>query len=283
MCFILCRGKHFRKEFLRLREIRSLIPSSTRVMALTATASSSTRQEVIEILGMNNPSVYAVSPHKSNVTYWVAERESVETCFGPVVEKLKVLRCTLPRMIIYCSEYEDCSTLYRFFKDSLCSEFTEPIGAPDHSRLRLVDMYTSLTNQSVKEDIVKNFSVSHSPLRVVICTVAYGMGVDCSNVQQIVHWGPPETIEAYIQESGRAGRDDKHACALLLVSKKDSLKKYLHPDMVMYCKNTTVCRRSLLLKNIDPIDFTKDCMGCMCCDVCARQCMCSSCVCFIFA
>ena len=45
------------------------------------------------------------------------------------------------------------------------------------------------------------------------------MGVDCSNVQQIVHWGPPETIEAYIQESGRAGRDDKHACALLLVRK----------------------------------------------------------------
>ena len=224
MCFILCRGKQFRKEFLRLREIRSLIPSSTRVMALTATASTSTRQEVIGILGMNNPSVYAVSPHKSNVTI-----------------------------------------------DSLCSEFTEPIGAPDHSRLRLVDMYTSLTNQSVKEDIVKNFSVSHSPLRVVICTVAYGMGVDCSNVQQIIHWGPPETIEAYIQESGRAGRDDKHACALLLLSKKDSLKKYLHPDMVMYCKNTTVCRRYLLLKSFDPIDFTKDCMGCMCCDVCARH------------
>ena len=67
-------------------------------------------------------------------------------------------------MIIHCSKYEDCSTLYCFFKDSLRCEFTEPIGAPDHSRLRLVDMYTSLTNNSVKEDIVKNFSVSHSPL-----------------------------------------------------------------------------------------------------------------------
>ena len=77
--------------------------------------------------------------------------------------------------------------------------------------------------------------------------------------------GSTKTIEAYIQESGRAGRDDNHACALLLVRK---IKKYLHPDMVMYCKNTTVCRRSLL-KNFDPIDFTKDCMGCMCCDVCA--------------
>lgn len=89
MCFSLCRGKHVRKEFLRLGEVRSLIPSSTTVMALTATASTSTRQEVIKILGMNN--LHAVSPHKSNVTYWVAERESVEICFGPVVEKLKVI------------------------------------------------------------------------------------------------------------------------------------------------------------------------------------------------
>ena len=51
-------------------------------MALTATASTSTRQEVIEILVMNNPSVYAVSPHKSNVTYWVAERDFTKDCMG---------------------------------------------------------------------------------------------------------------------------------------------------------------------------------------------------------
>ena len=46
-------------------------------------------------------------------------------------------------------------------------------------------------------------------------TIAYGMGVDCSNVRQIIHWGPSDSIEAYIQESGRAGRDNSQACALL--------------------------------------------------------------------
>ena len=70
-------------------------------------------------------------------------------------------------------------------------------------------MYTSLTHSAVKQDILINFSVPNSPLRVLICTIAYGMGVDCSNVRRIVHWDPPDSIEAYIQESSRAGRDNR--------------------------------------------------------------------------
>lgn len=140
-------------------------------------------------------------------------------------------------------------------------------------------MYTSLTHSAVKQDILKNFSVPNSPLRVLICTIAYGMGVDCSNVKQIVHWGPSDSIEAYIQESGRAGRDNSQACALLLVKKKDLLKKFLHADVVTYCTNTTICRRSLLLKDFDPVDFRIDCRGCLCCDICASQCTCASCMC----
>ena len=107
--------------------------------------------------------------------------ESVEKCFDPVVEKLKPHRCKLPRMIIYCSKYDDCSMLNRFFKHRLAEHFTETIGAPDHSILKLVDMYTSLTHSVVKMEIIP------SPLRMIICTIAYGMGIDCSNVQQIVH------------------------------------------------------------------------------------------------
>ena len=56
----------------------------------------------------------------------------------------------------------------------------------------------------------------------------------------IIHWGPPESIEAYIQESGRAGRDGKHACALLLVNDKDISKKFLQPNIVTHCKNSSL-------------------------------------------
>ena len=252
--------KHFRPDHLSMRvpimaftypdnRVLSLIPSSTRLMALTATASIRTRQEVIKVLGMLNPAVNAMSPHKCNIVYWVGERKSIEECFGTVVKQLKLHRCDLPRMMIFCFKYNDCSMLYKFFKESLGDHFTEPIGAPDHSRLRLVDMYTSLTHSAVKQDIQNNFSVPNSPLRVLICTIAYGMGVDCSNARQIIHWGPSDSIEAYIQESGRAGRDNNQACALLLV-KKDVLKKFLHADIVTYCTNNTICRRSLLLLHL---------------------------------
>ena len=150
-------------------------------MALTATASIETRQEVIKILGMTNTSVHALSPHKNNITYWVGNRKAPDICLSRVVQQLKEQRCGLPRIIIYCSKYEDCCMLYRFLKVSLGDQFTYPIGAP-HSSLRLVDMCTSLTREDVKEDIIKHFGVSDSPLRMLICTAAYGMGIDCSNV-----------------------------------------------------------------------------------------------------
>ena len=162
-------------------------------MALTATASNKTRQEVIHILGMRNPSINAISPHKSNIIYWVAERESAEKCFAPVIDKLKVHRCEHPRMIIYCSRYKDCSMLYRFFKYNLGDDFTEPKGAPDHSRLRLVDMFTSLTHSEVKKDI----SVINSPLRIVI---SYGMSIDCSNVNSKCFMCLTSTLEISVQK-----------------------------------------------------------------------------------
>ena len=79
-------------------------------MAQTATASTKTHQEVIHIFGMHNPSINAISPHKSNLIYWIAERESADKCFAPVIDKLKVHRCALPRIV----QDIDCSMLYRF-------------------------------------------------------------------------------------------------------------------------------------------------------------------------
>ena len=98
-------------------------------------------------------------------------------------------------------------------------EFTEPPGAPNLSRYRLVDMYMSATDKSVKSSIVTSFCKIGSPLRIVICTIAFGMGIDCPDVRQILHWGVSSDVEMYIQESGRGGRDGKPACAVLFYKK----------------------------------------------------------------
>ena len=123
-------------------------------------------------------------------------------------------------------------------------EFTEPAGAPDLSRFRLVEMFTSATDGSVKEQI-KSFTES-SPLRIVCATIAFGMGINCDDVWQIIHVGPSDDVESYIQGTGRGGRDEQPTCAVLLKTK--GCKEYVDNVMLQYMENTSVCRRIVLFE-----------------------------------
>ena len=93
-----------------------------------------------------------------------------------------------------------------FFKAGLGNAFTEPSDAPDLSKFRLVDMFTSCSDQQVKDNIIELFT-SKSQLRIVIATVAFGMGIDCPDVHHIIHFGPPDDLESYIykKQGGQEG------------------------------------------------------------------------------
>ena len=84
----------------------------------------------------------------------------------------------------------------------------------------------------------------------MIATIAFGMGIDCPDVHRIIHWGPPSDVESYIQETGRAGRDGKTVQAQLYFSKRDISFSFMEESMVSYCKNTSHCRRKVLLKTL---------------------------------
>ena len=88
---------------------------------------------------------------------------------------------------------------------------TDPIGTPDLARFRLVDLFTACTHPLVKDSIITN---PDRPLQVVTATVAFGMRLNCPNVQHIIHWGAPNDIESYIQETGRAGCDGSTASVI---------------------------------------------------------------------
>lgn len=115
---------------------------------------------------------------------------------------------------------DDCCKLYKYFRQKLGHRFTIPNGSPDLCRNRIVDMFHSCTEPCIKDSIIKNFSTSPK-LRVVIATVAFGMGVDIHDVRNVIHFGACEDIPMYVQAVGRAGRDGGNASALLLVRRKE--------------------------------------------------------------
>lgn len=77
-------------------------------------------------------------------------------------------------------------------------------------------MLHTLSSKSNKEVVLQEMAQETGYIRVLICTISFGMGVNCKGVQRIIHLGPPKSVEAYIQESGRAGRDGSQSKAVLL-------------------------------------------------------------------
>ncbi len=88
-------------------------------------------------------------------------------------------------------------------------------GSPDFVVNRLIDIYTHCTHETVKNKIISQFTQPSSNLRIVIATIAFGMGINCSDVRHVIRWGVPVDAEMYVQECGRAGRDDELSCATI--------------------------------------------------------------------
>ena len=240
---------------------------------MTATATMSLRKCVIKILGMHNPVIISENVDKHNLVYSVLPFESMETTFKVVIERLRKERTHMPRTILYCQSQDKCAQLYLLMKMLLREERVEPIGAPDLPEFRLCDYFTSATHASIKDGVLKAFTQISSPLRIVIATIAFGLGIDTPDIRYVVHWGPPEDIEQYVQATGRAGRDGKLSHAIMLFNR--GLKRYADESMVKYCTNQDRCRRRTLFCDFD--NFKPTSSGCLCCDVCSINCKCGNC------
>ena len=166
------------------------------------------------------------------------------------------------------------SDIYLYFQTSMGKFFTEPPSSPNITRFRLVDMFTSVTDKPIKEDIIHLYR-KQSQLRIVIATVAFGMGMDCPDVRNIFHLGAPDDIESYIQETGRAGRDGLPALATLLQKKR--IRSSMSEEIIDYIKNDGhVCRRDTLFQRMESYEHI-DMGDCLCCDVCEKKCECGKC------
>ena len=170
------------------------MPSTVGVMALTATASKPLREKVELLLGMRNPFTMIRSPQKRNITLALFpirgyNEYEVPKVFQCILEEIRQKLIELPRIMIFCKRKSDCPKLYMYFKMCMGAYFTNPPGSSsDVVEARLVDMFFKGTDEDIKKKIIACFT-KKSNLRIVICTDAFGMGINCHDVQLVIHYG----------------------------------------------------------------------------------------------
>ena len=262
----------FRECYAHLHELRSLA-SNTIMVALTATATKLTKETILSVLLMENPDEIKESPNKLNVTYVVEcmkKDSDHEMYFGWLVDELRSKQASSPRTIIYCQTIKQCGIIYATIKGMLGNDMH--LGNATDPTNVLVEMLHSCTPAANKDRILNSFQSVDGSIRLLIATIAFGMGVDCKGVHRVVHYGPSKNVESYVQETGRAGRDGHQSVAYILYY--GILLNHIDGHMKSYVK-TSECRRKELLKHFDSVAVQPETAH-LCCDNCATECECGS-------
>ena len=253
----------------------SLIPSESKLLVVTATATKANQIQILETFGMKSSQIYKIekSPNRPNLMFnltYLDKDIPYEDLFSPLIEDVKKHGVSTDRTLIYCQTRKQCSVLFRLFQISLGDNMYYGECKP---RNRIVEMYHAGTPSSVKEHVTQLMSEDCGHLRILIATVAFGMGVNCKEVRRTIHFGPSKNIEQYVQESGRAGRDGKQSSCVLLFNGilathcEKEMKDVLHSEE---------CRRKYILHHFG-YESEYSGMPChLCCDVCACHCDCGS-------
>ena len=250
----------------QIAKLRSLFTSQVPFIALTATATSTTIKAISQNLELNDASYIVSIPDRSNIRYSVVKikEESLDKMFDWLVKKLATRKFLCERTLVFCQSHRNVCDLYAIFNDHLKGDF-------DGDKLPF-NMFHGASEEEIKSEITKSFADPKGELRVLFATIAFGMGVDCKDLHEVIHLGPPKGLDDLCQESGRAGRDGKQSHAVVLVYPRSAPKK-MTKEMREYITNDTICRREFLMKGFPGI-FKKVTPLHLCCDLCTQKCVC---------
>jgi len=192
-------GYDFRPSYLKIKELRGLLPKIP-VLALTATATPKVVKDIQEQLLFKKRNVFQKSFERKNLSYIVLNEED------KIGRLLKIAKSLNGSGIVYVRNRKKTQEIAGYLKSNKISS----------------DFYHA--GIDAKQRSQKQNDWMQNKTRIIVCTNAFGMGIDKPDVEFVVHVDVPDSLEAYFQEAGRAGRNEKKAYAILLYNNADAVE-----------------------------------------------------------
>jgi len=193
-------GYDFRPPYLHIADLRELHPDVP-VLALTATATAEVQEDIQQKLRFTRPNIFKKSFERKNISYVVQNAEN------KLKKLLDIAKGIKGSGIVYVRSRKETAEIAKFYNEN---------GVK-------ADYYHAGLEAGLRSQKQENWK--NNRIRIIVATNAFGMGIDKPDVRFVIHKDPPESLEAYYQEAGRAGRDEKKAYAVLLYNPADRLKQ----------------------------------------------------------